>query len=539
MIILQYLLGLIAFVFILGLIVLVHEAGHFFFARRAGILCYEFAIGMGPVIWQKKKGETVYSIRAIPIGGFVSMSGEEVEANPLKGKREIKLVLENNRVTYLVTDISHPDYQHLPTLGIVRYDIVGTKEALDDELYIVVRNQLDEETRYIVNRNAVVVMGKKQMAQIAPLDRTFTHKSIGQRFMAIFAGPMMNFLLAILLFFIIGFFVGYPNMDSTIIDDIEEKTPAYEAGLRNGDQIISLNGINVHIWNDISDYLRHLTEGDFDGTIEVTYKRDGVIKNATVKPYVIINMIELYLIPDGSNVPVVGSYPGDTNTKSASYKAGLREGDIITRIKSSTKDLEINTRGDLLRFFETDSPEGGLYKVWVRRDGQEMSFAINAHSKEVLESQGYTATKIQMMVSPEYHFDLGKLLYMPFVDTADACLLIFRTLGLLFKRNSTVGLGDLSGPVGILTATTSIAQNGIIPLLSWTAILSVNIGFLNVLPLPALDGGRLAFLGYEAVTKKKPNAKVENMIHLVGFFLFMALFVFVTFSDILRCTGLK
>jgi len=143
------------------------------------------------------------------------------------------------------------------------------------------------------------------------------------------------------------------------------------------------------------------------------------------------------------------------------------------------------------------------------------------------------------MISPEYRFDIVQLLYRPFVDTGDACLLIFRTLGQLFKRNSTVGLSDLSGPVGIFVATSSIAQGGIIPLLNWTAILSVNIGFLNILPLPALDGGRLAFLGYEAVTKKKPNTKVENIIHLIGFFLFMALFVFVTFNDVLRnCIGM-
>ena len=86
-----YLIGAIAFIFILGLIILVHEAGHFFFAKRAGILCHEFSLGMGPVIWQTKKGETNYSIRAIPIGGFVSMAGEELEADHLKGKTEVRI----------------------------------------------------------------------------------------------------------------------------------------------------------------------------------------------------------------------------------------------------------------------------------------------------------------------------------------------------------------------------------------------------------------------------------------------------------------
>ncbi|HON64496.1 MAG TPA: RIP metalloprotease RseP [Bacilli bacterium] len=540
MIVLQYLLGFIAFVFILGLIVLVHEAGHFIFARRAGILCYEFAIGMGPVIWQKKKGETVYSIRAIPIGGFVSMSGEEVEANPLRGKTEIKLVLENDRVTHLVTDLTHPDYQHLPTLTIVSYDIVGTKEALENELYIVVKNELGEEVKYTVNRDCIAVMGKKQIAQIAPYNRTFTHKSIGQRFMAIFAGPMMNFLLAILLFFLIGFFVGYPNMKSTMIEQVEDKTPAYEAGLRDGDQIITINGHPVSKWDDISAELAKLAKGmGFTGPVKVDYKRDGVNMETTVHPYVIIHMIGITLKPDGSNSTVIETFT-PMGKRTLKEDELLLKGDQITRIKSEKGEyVTINNRSDLLSYFNNTAPEGGDYKIEVLRDGELKEFTIFGHSKEVLESQGYTATKVQLMISPEYRFDIVQLLYRPFVDTGDACLLIFRTLGQLFKRNSTVGLSDLSGPVGIFVATSSIAQGGIIPLLNWTAILSVNIGFLNILPLPALDGGRLAFLGYEAVTKKKPNTKVENIIHLIGFFLFMALFVFVTFNDVLRnCIGM-
>ena len=138
MIVLQYLLGFIAFVFILGLIVLVHEAGHFIFARRAGILCYEFAIGMGPVIWQKKKGNRLFH-SGYPDWRFCVDVGRRSGSQSFTGKTEIKLVLENDRVTHLVTDLTHPDYQHLPTLTIVSYDIVGTKEALENELYIVVK----------------------------------------------------------------------------------------------------------------------------------------------------------------------------------------------------------------------------------------------------------------------------------------------------------------------------------------------------------------------------------------------------------------
>ncbi len=123
---------------------------------------------------------------------------------------------------------------------------------------------------------------------------------------------------------------------------------------------------------------------------------------------------------------------------------------------------------------------------------------------------------------------------MPWVQTGQSITSIVKTLGLIFS-NSRIGVDDLSGPVGIFTILKSAVQQG--SLFTWMAVLSVNLGFVNLLPLPALDGGRLAFLVYEAITKKKPNAKVENIIHTVGFVLLMGLMVFICFNDVLRCIG--
>ena len=126
---------------------------------------------------------------------------------------------------------------------------------------------------------------------------------------------------------------------------------------------------------------------------------------------------------------------------------------------------------------------------------------------------------------------------MPWVETGDAALQIFKTLGLFFKENSGVKLTDLSGPVGILNLFTQLVQgeNALQNILYWTGLLSVNIGLVNLFPLPALDGGRLAFLGYEGVTRKRPTPKVENTIHNIGFILLMGLFVVVLVSDIIKC----
>lgn len=529
-----YLIGLIAFIIILGIIVLVHELGHFYFARRAGILCYEFSIGMGPVIWQKKKGETVYSIRAIPIGGFVSMSGEEVEANPLKGKSEVKLVIENEIVTKIILDFTNPSYLDLPIYTLVNSDLSGTKLAKANELYIDVKDELNKEYHFTVARDALINFNKKQTYQIAPYDRNFTNKKLSERFLSILAGPLANFLLAILLFFIIGFIVGYPVYESTIVDNLTEESQSYQAGLRNGDKIIKINNNETKEWNSISVAIKDLPT-DFDGTIKVEYMREGLYHTALVKPKVVINVIQVFLEPNGSLDTIISSFPAN-NDQSQSYKAGLRAGDKIIAVNNTP----INDRLDLINYFE-NNPEGtsgGKYDVKVMRDGTDQTFEVKGFSKEALESQSVPSTKMQLDITPEYAFNITKLLYRPFVETAESCLVIFKVLGLLFKDKS-VGISDLSGPIGIFNATVSVAKGGFVQLLGWAAMLSVNIGFLNILPLPALDGGRLAFLGYEAITKKKPNTKVENIIHMVGFMLFMALFVFVTFSDIMNCLGFK
>ena len=164
---------------------------------------------------------------------------------------------------------------------------------------------------------------------------------------------------------------------------------------------------------------------------------------------------------------------------------------------------------------------------------------IEAYTKELLETSGLSEVKLEMGITPIYEFNFVKILYMPFKETVVSVLDIFKNLGLLFNKDANVGLDDFSGPIGIFELITSSAAEGFNSLIYLTAFLSVNIGFVNLLPLPALDGGRLAFILYEAITKKKPSPKVENIIHSIGFILLIGLFIFVGFNDILRLFGIK
>ena len=287
-----YVIGIVVFALILGIIVLLHEGGHFIMARRAGIMCYEFAIGMGPVIYSKKKGETVYSIRAIPIGGFVSMAGEEVESNVLTGYHRCQLVINNGIVEEIMVDEKKFD-SNQPIYSIVSNDLIGTKEALPDELYIIVKDDEDNEIKYVVKRDVIIKFPKKQVIQNAPYEKNFVNKSIGQRFLAVFAGPFMNFVLAIVVFFILGICTGYADPNVTYIDNIVDGTPAYEAGLRDGDEILyittdSLDSIKEEDyftkWEDVSKALNDCATGkvDYSGYLNVLYRRDDTINKTKV-----------------------------------------------------------------------------------------------------------------------------------------------------------------------------------------------------------------------------------------------------------------
>lgn len=524
---LSSIIGVISFVIVLGLIVLVHEFGHFYFAKKAGILCHEFAIGMGPVIWQRKKGETMYSIRAIPIGGFVSMSGEEVESNLLSNINEVRLLIEQNIITKIITDLDNPKYIELPRVSILSYDLIGTKKALANELFLEYRDDDGKVELITIARNAMVVFDKNKEIQISPYDRSFANKGVGARFKTILAGPSMNFVLAIVLFFMIGLITGFPVLSSNQVRDINDQSPIALAGLEDFDKIKQIGTFEITKWEDISQAMLHYRD-QYTYDIPVTYERDGVIYQTTVSPQVLIYSSGIVSDYTNSSKVIVGNI----NPRTIAGNAGLIKGDEILEIKIGSVTTTISDWQDVIDTFVAN-PTGNEVELKVLRDGAEESITFLPYDNSILEMQGLPIARLQIGVSPIREFSFGQSLGYAFTGTASAFTLIFDTLRLLFT-NSRLGIKDLSGPLGILTMTTDVAKQGFVALLNWTAILSVNVGFINLLPIPALDGSRLAFLGVEAVSKKTINKKIENIIHTVGLVALMLLFVFVTWNDLVR-----
>ena len=343
---------LIYFILILGVIILIHEFGHFIFAKKAGIYVYEFSIGMGPRIfkWTRKNDETEYSIRLIPIGGFVQMAGEEIEDDP-----EV------------------------------------------------------------------------------PKDKKFGVKTFGQKFMTVIAGIMNNFLLAIFLYFIIALFTGAPQ-NKAIVGEISKDYPAYTSGLQTGDRILKLNGKNASTYDTLALELQ-VNIGE-DVTLEVD--RDG-------------QTVEVELTP----------------------KKVKENGEEIYRYG----------------FTITDEVETGFFA--------SLKYAFSK-----------TFSLIHQMIL---------------------------IIGYLVTGN--LGINSLAGPVGIFGIVGTAADAGIWSVLSLIALLSINVGFINLLPIPAFDGGRLLFIIIEKIKGKPVDPKLENTIHAVGLFLLMALMLLITYNDIIRLIG--
>jgi regulator of sigma E protease len=414
----------IAFIVIFGALVFFHELGHLVFAKRAGILCREFAIGFGPKVFSFMKNETVYTIRLLPIGGFVRMAGEDPEMVEIKPGYRIGLVLNkeekvqkivlNNKDKFpnvIVMEVEHADIEH--TL-IVKGYLEGDEEEI--------------MRTYSVLPDAVLVEDGVE-TQIAPYNRQFASKTLGQRTMAIFAGPMMNFILAFFIFIIIALLQGIPS-NEPMLGKLTEDGAALSAGLKEGDIVQAVEGVEISSWSDVVEVIRKNPENELLFSIE----RDGSDLEIPVTPRV--NKLE-----DGETIGIIGVY----------------------------------------------SPT----------------------EKSPLKAISYGATETYFWTT-EIFSALGKLVTGQF------------------------SIDALSGPVGIYQSTDMVAQSGIYYLMRWAGMLSINLGIMNLLPIPALDGGRLLFFAVEAIRGKPIDRQKEGLIHFLGFALLMLLMLVVTWNDIQR-----
>lgn len=412
----------IAFIVIFGALVFFHELGHLIFAKRAGILCREFAIGFGPKVFSHKKGETTYTLRLLPIGGFVRMAGEDPEMVEIKPGHRVGLLFNQDQE---ITKIILNHKEKFPNCRIVEVE----QADIEKDLFIKGFPEDDDENlqSFPIHPAAVIVENGIE-TQIAPLNRQFSSKTLAQRTMAIFAGPMMNFILAFVVFIVIALLQGVPTNDPKL-GVITPDGAAKAAGLKQGDIIQSINGAEVSSWTDVVEIIRRNPDKPLDFSID----RAGKDMEITVTP------IEKKI--DGKKTGIIGVYSPVEKSPIQAISSGFKE-----------------------TYF------------WTKQ--------------------------------------------------------IFVMLGKLVTGQFSINM--LSGPVGIYVSTDTVAKSGIYYLMKWGAILSINLGIMNLLPIPALDGGRLMFFAIEALRGKPIDKQKEGMVHFIGFALLMILMLVVTWNDIQR-----
>ncbi len=505
--------NIIIFLVVLTLIISLHELGHYLLAKRAGILIHEYAIGMGPVLFKKEKNDIKYSLRAIPLGGFVSMSGEDGDnALIVKGSHVYLKLNEIGLVKEII--LTKGNYKYNIKGEVVDFDLYGKDLS---PLFIEVKTD-DGINKYQVARDAKYLYGKNKDMLITPHESSFAAKSLWDRFLVLIFGPLMNFFLALFVLFIVALIQGKP-LSNNIVDSSSNEA------LLKGDVITEIENVNVSNLNEIKEALKDVE----NNVVSVKVIRNG--QSIDVPVYAILIFQNLGIVNDTSesnrDKVIIGGLGGKAK------EAGLKLGDEIIAVD----DNLVSSWSDF--FNETKEYSNKSIKLSVLRNGEPKSFTYDVLSNEVLEAIGEDKFVVKLGFNLGYEFDFLYLITYPFTQFWASITEMIGTLKLLFSPSSGIGVGDLAGPVGIFSLVSNALRGGFINLLVFIAFLSVNIGLLNLLPIPALDGGRIVFLGYEAITRKKIPAKVEMWVNNIFFLLLLLLFIFVTYNDIFRLFFIK
>ena len=351
---------------------------------------------------------------------------------------------------------------------------------------------------------------------------SFNSASIGGRIATVAAGPIFNFILAFVIAVIIVGVIGY---DPPQVMAVEAGSPVAEAGLLEGDVITRFNGKRIAIGRDLYNYetFRGLKEEE----ITVEFKREGEKQTITYMP----TSVDRFMLGF--------TYPGDSDTLpaevssvvigSAMAKAGIMPKDVITGINGTP----ITTAKELDNYFNENPMTGEEVQLSFERDGKQKEASITPiKTTSVDMGFGYNMGRVRATPLGTVRYAVEEMRF--WVDTTFASVRMLIT--------GQVGINEMSGPIGVINVIGDVYEGGKEEgaLITWMSVLnimlllSVNLGVLNLLPLPALDGGRLIFLLLEAVRGRPTNRKVEGIINLAGFALLMALMVYVTFNDIFK-----
>ncbi len=427
---------------IFELIIFIHEFGHFITAKKCGVQVNEFALGMGPKLFQFKKGETTYTLRLFPIGGYCSMEGEDTESDS---------------------------------------------------------------------------------------ERAFGNKPVWKRMIIVLAGAFNNIILGLIMMMIL--MVQSPAFSSTTVADFSQAAFTSKSGLQVGDRILDIGGYKIYSSRDISFSLAMLQVQTVDGDDFSIYKEDC--------GYTLVRQYSALSADDYSEE--------ELNQITEVFNNGIEKLNVCTtkeeadKITAETQNKVNELSGVTYKEEEREyMAERKRFRtnVEVERNGEKVALE-NVDFYTYLGDDGNPAIALDFSVEPiEKNF--LTLMSESFKSTVSVVRMIYKSLwGLV---TGTYGMNDIAGPVGAASVVTQAAQVGLETgfldavnnIVYMMMIITVNLGIVNLLPLPALDGGRFFFMLIELIRRKPVPAKYEGWVHAAGFILLLGLIVVITFNDIIR-----
>ena len=432
---------ILAFAFVLGVLVFVHELGHFLAAKRVGVRVLKFQLGFNPTIVSFTRGDTEYAIGALPFGGFVKMAGETIEDAP--------------------------------------------------------SGQSDE----------------------------FLSKTKWERFQVLIMGPVMNILLAVV---VTGFLfyggVEVPIFESQppVVKVVEAGSPAERSDIRPGDRIVSVADRPVDNWEAFEMAIG--TRPNREVVIDLIRDGQALTRHVTTTASTGQGKIEF---------GEIGVFPGthprlrSVNPDEPGERGGLRAGDIITGVNGKTMSFASQFREAI-----GQHPEQPL-AVSILRAGVPQTLTVTAGRKGAIGWFGVLPVDETQTITP----GLVEAFGMSITKNYREGRLIFQTIwGLLTRETSPK---QLMGPLGIAQLSGESAQLGWASLFSLMAMLSLNLGLLNILPIPILDGGHIAIMALEGLARRDFSFKVKEKMLLAGFVVLMVLMVTVIYNDLARISWLE
>ena len=431
--------SILAFIFVLGVLIFVHELGHFMMARRIGVRVLTFSLGFGPKLLSFRRGDTEYCVSAIPLGGYVKMAGENPE---------------------------------------------DARTGASDE---------------------------------------FLSKTKWQRFQVLIMGPVMNLALAVVVMTFVlyqGADVPVSGQQPVVIGTIETDSPAAKAGIQPGDHVVAVDGDPVTTWDEFS--MKTLTRGN--RTVTLTIERAG----KRIDQPLDVATRGKYEEPFVGVLPVLRPAVSELNPGEPATQAGLQRGDVIVGVNGE-KPVSQTRITEIIR-----AHEGQPVVFEVERGGQPQTVTVTPKKLDGM-------VRIGIKISPyEFHTvkpSFPEAIKLSFERNWEASTMILRTLGGLFTRDTQVR--QLMGPVGIAGLSGDALELGWVPLFSLMAMISLNLGLLNLMPVPVLDGGHIAILAIEGLSRRDFSMKVKEKMLLAGFVLLLMLMVTVIYNDLTRIQWLQ